>query len=188
MVEPTIEEPRIAPAAPPFGAELDAALAKLTPPGAEPLRLFRTLAHNPRVLSRFLAGGLLDRGSIGLRERELAILRTCARCGSEYEWGVHVAVFASRAGLSAAEVRATCLRELPADSGFGPRDRAILALCDALHERADVDDSLWRALETELAPAQIVELVVLAGFYHTVSFITNALRIELEDGVPRFPA
>ena len=30
------------------------------PPGVEPLRLFRTLAHNPRVLSRFLAGGLLD--------------------------------------------------------------------------------------------------------------------------------
>jgi len=85
-----------------------------------------------------------------------------------------------------------CARPACASS---PRIRAsgratgrILALCDALHERADVDDSLWRALETELAPAQIVELVVLAGFYHTVSFVTNALRIELEDGVPRFPA
>ncbi|HXZ85313.1 MAG TPA: carboxymuconolactone decarboxylase family protein, partial [Myxococcota bacterium] len=110
--------PRLAPAAPPFGPELDAALAKLTPPGAEPLRLFRTLAHNPRVLARFLAGGLLDRGSIGLRERELAILRTCARCGSEYEWGVHVAVFAGRAGLSPEEVRATCRRELPAEATF----------------------------------------------------------------------
>ena len=179
---------RIPPAVPPFGPELDAALARFTPPGAEPLRLFRTLAQNPRVLSRFLAGGLLDRGSIGLRERELAILRTCARCGSEYEWGVHVAVFAGRAGLSAEEVRATCRREPPALASLGPRDRAILALCDALHERADVDDALWRALEAELAPAQIVELVVLAGFYHTVSFVTNALRIELEDGVPRFPA
>jgi hypothetical protein len=29
---------------------------------------------------------------------------------------------------------------------------------------------------------------VLAGFYHTVAFATNALRIELEPSAPRFPA
>ncbi|HTO69192.1 MAG TPA: carboxymuconolactone decarboxylase family protein [Myxococcota bacterium] len=182
-----MDEPRIPPAAPPFGPEADAVLAQLTPPGAEPLRLFRTLGQNPRVLARFLAGGLLDRGSIGLRERELAILRTCARCGSEYEWGVHVAVFSARAGLSEDEVRATCLRE-PLPASFGPRDRAVLALCDALHDRADVGDALWRELAAQFEPAQLVELIVLAGFYHTVSFATNALRIELEPGVPRFPA
>jgi hypothetical protein len=61
--------------------------------GAPPLLLFRTVARNPRVLQRMMAGGLLDRGSISLRARELMILRTCARCGAEYEWGVHVASF-----------------------------------------------------------------------------------------------
>ena len=182
-----MNQPRIAPAPRPYAPELEAALARLMPPGVEPLRLFRTLAQNPRVLSRFLAGGLLDPGSVSLRDRELAILRTCARCGSEYEWGVHVAFFSARAGLSPEEVRATCARELPGDL-FGARDRAILALCDALHERSDVDDALWRRLAAELQPAEIVELVVLAGFYHTVSFATNALRIELESGAPRFPA
>jgi alkylhydroperoxidase family enzyme len=180
-------EPRLSPAPPPYTPPIEKALTALMPPGVEPLRLFRTLAHNPRVLERFLAGGLLDKGSVSLRDRELAILRTTARCGSEYEWGVHVAFFSARAGLSADEVRATCARELPAEA-FGERDRAILALCDALHERADVDDALWRRLAAELEPAQIVELIVLAGFYHTVSFATNALRIELEAGAPRFPA
>jgi alkylhydroperoxidase family enzyme len=180
-------EPRLAPAPQPYSPEIEAALARLMPPGVEPLRLFRTLAHNPRVLQRFLAGGLLDPGSISLRDRELAILRTCARCGSEYEWGVHVAFFSARAGLSPDEVRATCARELPAEP-FGKRDRAILALCDALHERATIDDAVWRSLAGEFEPAQIVELVVLAGFYHTVAFATNALRIELEAGAPRFPA
>jgi len=181
-----MDEPRLAPAPRPYAPEIEAALAKLMPPGVEPLRLFRTLAHNERVLSRFLAGGLLDKGSIGLRERELVILRTTARCGSEYEWGVHVAFFAARAGLSDAEVRATCARELTVGV-FAPRDRAILRLCDALHDRSTVDDALWAELAAGLAPAQIVELIVLAGFYHTVSFATNALRIELEDGAPRFP-
>jgi len=180
-------EPRLTPAPPPYTPAADEALAKLMPPGTEPLRLFRTLGHNPRVLERFLAGGLLDKGSLSLRERELAILRTCARCGSEYEWGVHVAFFSQRAGLSRQEVDATCTRELPAGA-FGARDRAILALCDALHERADVDDALWQRLAAEFAPAQLVELIALAGFYHTVSYATNALRIELEAGAPRFPA
>ena len=180
-------EQRLAPALPPHTPAIDKALGQLMPPGVEPLRLFRTLAHNPRVLERFLAGGLLDKGSITLRDRELAILRTTARCGSEYEWGVHVAFFSARAGLSADEVRATCARELPAGV-FGEHDRALLALCDSLHERADVDDALWRRVAAEFAPDQIVELVVLAGFYHTVSFATNALRIELEAAAPRFPA
>jgi 4-carboxymuconolactone decarboxylase len=51
-----------------------------------------------------------------------------------------------------------------------------------------VDDALWRRLAAEFPPTQLVELIALAGFYHTVSFATNALRIELEAGAPRFPA
>src|SRR5262245_40206238 len=181
-----MDEPRLTPAPRPYAPELEAALAKLMPPGVEPLRLFRTLAHNERVLSRFLAGGLLDKGSIALRDRELAILRTCAPTGSEYAWGVRVACFAARAGLSDAEVRATCARE-PSPEVFAKRDLAILRLCDSLHDRSDVDDRLWVELAAEFAPAQIVELIVLAGFYHTVAFATNALRIELEAGAARFP-
>jgi alkylhydroperoxidase family enzyme len=57
-----------------------------------PLALFRALAVNERVFLRMIAGRLLDRGSLSLRERELVIDRTCFRCGSEYEWGVHVAL------------------------------------------------------------------------------------------------
>ena len=181
-----MDEARMPPAPRPYAPEIEQALERLMGPGVEPLRLFRTLAQNPRVLSRFLAGGLLDKGSISLRERELAILRTTARCGSEYEWGVHVAFFHARAGLSVEEVRATCARD--ASHPWSARDRAILDLCDALHERADVDDATWRRVAAEFGPAQIVELLVLAGFYHTVSYVTNALRIELEPGAPRFPA
>ena len=32
-----------------------------------------------------MAGGLLDKGSISIRLRELMILRTCAACGAEYD-------------------------------------------------------------------------------------------------------
>src|SRR5262245_52034224 len=102
----TTPGPRIAPLEPPYSAEVQADFAKLMR-GAPPLLLFRTVARNPRVLQRFMAGALLDRGSIALRSRELMILRTCARCGAEYEWGVHVAVFGGKAGWTEDELRSS---------------------------------------------------------------------------------
>ena len=39
-------------------------LERLMPPGYDPLLLFRTVPHNPRVLRRMRKGGLLDAGSI----------------------------------------------------------------------------------------------------------------------------
>ena len=79
----------------------------MMPPGVPPIALFRTVAHNPRVLGRWRGGALLDKGSIALRQREIAILRTTARLGAEYEWGVHIAFFADKAELTEAERRAT---------------------------------------------------------------------------------
>ena len=178
---------RLAPLEAPYEDSLAEELKNFMPPGVPPLGLFRTLAYNPRVLRKFRLGSLLDRGSLGLREREIAILRTCWLCRSEYEWGVHVAVFAARAGLSAAQVRATCETD-PPDGVFSKREELILRLCDALHAAADVDLALFAELERELESAQIVELLVLAGFYHTVSFVTNALRIEREPSAARFPS
>lgn len=83
--------PRIEPLDSPFEPSVAEAFSRFLPPGMAPLKLFRTQAHNPRVLQRMFAGNLLDAGSVSARVRELVILRTCARCGSEYEWGVHVA-------------------------------------------------------------------------------------------------
>ena len=51
---------RIAPAVPPHPPELQATLDRLTPPGFEPLVLFRTLARSPRVFGKFRAGALLE--------------------------------------------------------------------------------------------------------------------------------
>jgi alkylhydroperoxidase family enzyme len=179
-------DPRIAPARPPFPPEVQAALDRIMPPGVPPLSLFTTLARNGRVFERFMAGGLLDRGSIALRERELVIDRTTARCGSEYEWGVHVTFFAGKAGLTAEQVRAT-VRGGADDPTWSPRDRLVIRLADALHETATIDDALWSELAKEFSEEQLLELIALAGFYHTVSFLTNALRLPLEAGAARFP-
>ena len=178
--------PRVAPIEPPYSDAVAAALDRIMPTGVPPLLLFRTLAVNERVFLRVVAGGLLDRGSIGLREREIVIDRTCARCGSEYEWGVHVAFFAERVGLTPEQAAATC-GDAGAAEALPSRERLLLRLVDELHDGAQVSDALWTALRAEWSDEQLIELVALTGFYHLISFVTNALRVPLESYGTRFP-
>jgi alkylhydroperoxidase family enzyme len=180
-------ESRIAPAEPPYSAAAAEVFARVMPEGVPPLALFRVLARNERVLLRMMAGGLLDRGSLGLRERELVIDRTCFRCGSEYEWGVHVAFFGPRVGFGEVEARDLCADD-PEATAFAPRERLLLRLCDELHASATVSDALWAELAGAYSAEQLVELVVLAGYYHAISFVTNALRVPLEPFAARFPS
>jgi hypothetical protein len=88
---------RMAPAQPPFAPDIQAAFDKIMPPGVAPLVLFTTMARDSRLYVRFRNGGLLDKGHLTPRQRELVIDRSTARCGSEYEWGVHVAACPGRA-------------------------------------------------------------------------------------------
>src|SRR6202140_2874041 len=99
--------PRVDPVTPPYAPDVQAVFDKIMPAGVPPLTLFTTLARVPRIWDRFRAGSLLDRGPVSLRHREIVIDRTCARCGCDYEWGVHVAYFADRAALTPEQVRAT---------------------------------------------------------------------------------
>jgi 4-carboxymuconolactone decarboxylase len=177
---------RLAPLAPPYEAKVAEHLEKLMPPGRAPLALFRTVAHNPRVLGRLRRGGLLDPGSIRLREREILILRTTARLGAEYEWGVHVAFFAAAAGLSAEHLAAT-VHGGAGDALWSPDEQLLLAVCDALCEHAHVPDELFTRLALRYQPAQIVEIVALCGQYHMVSFLIDASALPLEPDAPRFP-
>jgi alkylhydroperoxidase family enzyme len=181
-----MSDARITPLEPPYPEAVAAALERIMPAGVAPLVLFRTLAVNERVFLRLMAGGLLDRGSITLRDREIVIDRTCARCGAEYEWGVHVAFFGERVGFTEREIAGTCAAD-PAASGFAPREQLLLRLVDELHDTARVSDVLWQELRAAWSEAQLIELVALVGFYHLISFATNALRLPLESYGARFP-
>ena len=179
--------PRIAPANPPYPPEIQARFDALMPPGMAPLVLFRTLARDQRLFARFTGGGLLDKGHLTLRQREIVVDRVTARCGSEYEWGVHVAFFAKRAGLDEAQLR-SLVRGGPGDACWEAQDTLLIRFCDALHETCDIDDALWAELRAQFSEDAMLELLLLAGFYRTVSLLTNALRLPLEPYAARFPS
>jgi hypothetical protein len=178
--------PRVEPVEAPYPAELQAVFDKIMPPGVAPLSLFTTLARVPRVYERFRAGGLIDRGAVSLRHRETVIARTCARCGCSYEWGVHVAFFGDRVGLTEEQRRATVHGD-GGDPVWSGEEKLLIRLVDELHDSSDISDGLWDELKAAFSIEQIFEFIALVGFYHTVSFFANGLRLNGEPFAAAFP-
>ena len=178
--------PRIAPLEAPYPLEIQQQFDRIMR-GAPPLLLFRTIARSPRAWEKFSAGGLLDRGPLTLREREIVIDRTCARTGCEYEWGVHVTAFAAAARLTDDQVRATVLGKAT-DPCWSVAEQVLIAAVDALHLHATLDDAEFAALSEHYDGAQILEIMLLCGFYRTVSYLANGLALPLEASAARFPA
>ena len=176
---------RIAPLQPPYSPEIQAQFDRIMR-GAAPLTLFRVVAGNARAWEKFRAGSLLDRGPLSLREREIVIDRTCALAGCEYEWGVHIAAFAQAARLTDEQVRATVLGGADAPC-WSESERALIATADALHARATLSGAEFAALSAHYDDAKILEIILLCGFYRTVSYLANGLDLPLEERAARFP-
>jgi alkylhydroperoxidase family enzyme len=174
---------RIAPLQPPYPPEIQSQFDSIMR-GAPPLLLFRVIAGHTRAWDKFRAGGLLDRGPLPLREREIVIDRTCALTGCEYEWGVHVQLFAAAAGLSEQQVAATRDSDATA-SCWSAAEQALIAAVDALHHRATLSDGEFAALASHYDDAQILEIILLCGFYRTVSYLANGLALSLEPNAAR---
>jgi len=177
---------RIAAAEPPFAAEIAGPIERIMR-GRPPLVLFTTLARDPRLFGKFFAAGLLDRGHLTMREREIVIDRTTALCGSEYEWGVHIAAFAEHVELTEAQIRSLATNG-SVDECWDEDEKNLLRFCETLHETCSIDDTLWAALRRKFSEEALLELLMLAGFYRTVSYLTNGLRLPLEATSARFPA
>jgi alkylhydroperoxidase family enzyme len=176
---------RLTPLQPPYEAEIQEQFDRIMR-GAPPLLLFRVIAGQPRAWEKFRAGSLLDRGPLSLRQREIVIDRTCARTGCEYEWGVHVSAFAGAAHLTDEQVRATVCEGADAPC-WSAAEQALIAAVDALHLRATLDHAEFKALSAHYDDAQILEIMLLCGFYRTVSYLANGLDLPLEAKGRRFP-
>lgn len=179
--------PRIEPASQPYEPAIADALARIMPAGLEPLVLFRTMARNPRVFGKLFAGGLLDRGSLSLRQREIVIDRTTARLGAEYEWGVHITLFGPKVGFGEREIEATVHGDAAAPC-WSAEEQALIAAIDDLVDKHTISEEIWTRVRTHLDEAQMLEVIALVGYYHTISFLCRALDLPLEDYAARFPS
>ncbi|MEX0954472.1 MAG: carboxymuconolactone decarboxylase family protein [Rhizobiaceae bacterium] len=158
------------------------------PPGVPPLSLFTMLARDERLFERFMGGGLLDRGHLTLRQREIVIDRVTARCGAEYEWGVHVAFFAGKAMLSEAQLASLVHGSADDRCWTDELEKILIRVADDLTDTATIAEDRWRAFAAGFSDEACLEVILLCGFYRTVSCLVNATELPLESFAVRFPA
>ena len=182
-------QPRIAPLEPPFATEVTAELSRWQPGDKAPLALFRTLVHHLPLADAMYPLGhyfLSRNSSLEIRDREILIDRVCARCGCEYEWGVHARIFADSAGLDGAQLTASVAEGSDA-SCWTDSDRLLIRMVDELHDSGHLNDDLWTSIAARWSSEQLLQLVVLAGWYHAISYVANGIQVPLEEWGLRFP-
>ncbi len=125
----------------------------------------------------------LQRGSLPVRWRELAILRVAHRRRSAYEWGQHVKIALEDGALAETEIDQLG----QGNDGFGATDLAILEATDELLTDGRLGDSSWAQLHEELTPHQVTDLIFIVGTYAMLAMAFESWRLEPEPGMAQLP-
>ncbi len=152
----------------------------------EPLALMTAVAQSPRAWEKFSGASMSGKGPLDFRHREIVIDRTAAKTGNEYEWGAHITMFAGKAALTEPQVRSLFDGDAY-DGNWNEAETALIAATDALLDRKKLSDAEFAALATHFDTAQVLEIVQLVGFYHSVALVVGALDLQNEAGFARFP-
>ena len=181
MAGPAAEEPRLAPKPPDTWDDETRALA-----GRNPINIFATLAHHPKLMKRWMVFGnhVLAKSTLSARDRELLILRTGWNCRAPYEWGQHVAI-ARTVGITDEEVASVAAG--PDAAGLDPFEALLLRAADELHGDSSLSDATYAALAERYDEQQMLDLVFTVGQYHLVSMALNSMRVQRDDGVTGVP-
>ena len=178
---------------PPYGPDVASVVDSTAFTGLSPANLRRALANHPKLAVAVQAMGhvVLFGSEVSERHREIAIIRTGALTRSEYEWGMHVSIYAKKCGLDEAQIHdLTCCsswKEM-SDPVWTPAERLIVRMVDELHHHSTVSDNTWSELNAAWPKEQVMELVFASSFYHMAAFFLNTAAVPLEEGARRFPA
>ena len=154
----------------------------------EVFNIFRTLVRHPKLFKRsmVLGTGLLMKGNLSPRVREIVILRVAWRVSSAYEWGQHVRIGLD-VGLTGEEVDALATQAAEAPT-WSDEERLAVTATDELMAAVDLTDATWDAGLATWGEQDLMELIFLAGNYRMLAGFLNAARVELDDGLEGFPA
>jgi 4-carboxymuconolactone decarboxylase len=89
---------------------------------------------------------------------------------------VHVTAFAMSVGLDDEQVVASVEGDSD-DPAWTEPDRVLVALADELHDTATVSDALWNSLAARFTEEQLIELIVVGGWYRLIESVINATRV-----------
>jgi alkylhydroperoxidase family enzyme len=173
--------PRILPAPEPLPEPLAGQMARLLPPGMPAPQLFLSVARNAGLFGFMVDSGwigptgLLDRRTLEKPLREAVILRTCVAARNDYEFNLHVQTISARMGLSAAQI-ADVKQPGLAPALWNDRQRAALALVDALVRQLQVPDLLYAKARQHFSEEELIDITQLTGLYTGVAMLVALIR------------
>jgi alkylhydroperoxidase family enzyme len=165
-----------------WSAEQRELLAPIAARNGRVFNVFKTLAHHPKLMKRWLPLGnhLLFKTSLSPRDRELLILRTAWLARADYEWGQH-AVIAEREGLSRAEIERVAAGSEAA--GWSPAEALLLKAADELFSDTCLSEASFAALSSRYRTAEILDIVFTVGAYAMLAMALNSFGVALDEGL-----
>ena len=141
---------------------------------------FRMLAHAPAIGASTLrlVLALLTETDLEPRLRELVILRVAQRCDGRYAWVQHASV-AAIVGVSDAQIAVLERGETP-NALFADRERTAFAFADEVLDTCCATDDTFAAVREIFSPSEVLELLLLIGYFRMICGVMNTLQVELE--------
>ncbi len=150
------------------------------------LNAFRVMLHNARAAGAVaeLLRTLMFHNKLDARTRELVILRNGWRTRSEYEFCQHVRV--SR-DLKMSDEEILGVRDPGNCRVYTDTDRAVLRMADELLDNSEVSAETWTALQNAFSNEELVELLLVAGFWRMIAGYLKTAKVPLDADVPSWP-
>ncbi len=146
--------------------------------------IFRTLAHTPNLLRRFLAlgGELRNATELDPRLRELAITTVGRLADAQYEFTHHWNL-ALRVGVKREQLEH--LADYQTSPHFSVEERAVIQYAVEATRNVRVSDATFEGLRRFLDNRRILELVQNVAFYNMVVRVLEPMQVELEPGAKK---
>jgi alkylhydroperoxidase family enzyme len=142
--------------------------------------IFKMMAHAETCVKPVmkLGGTLLGKLQLDPKLRELCLLHAVKLAGGEYEWVQHVPI-ARDLGCSDAQIAALD----KGDDGaacFDAREKAALCFTREVVVDVRASEGVLSEARKHLSEREIVELILMAGFYVMLARLTETLGVETE--------
>ncbi|WP_421851793.1 carboxymuconolactone decarboxylase family protein [Novosphingobium sp.] len=163
---------------PDLASQSDEVLDRLRRTGSLNVNRMMSHAEGPMLAYSRLGVQLLLKGKLDPVLREIVILRVGQLCGSAYEWHQHVAV-ARAVAMDEATLQA--VSEQAFDRLSDVQQIAVTIAEEIKRESGARAETITRA-QLHLTSEQLVELILVAGYYIMTAGLLLSLDVEIEDG------
>ena len=152
--------------------------------------IFEAFHIHPDLASRtgVLGAGFLGHNLMSTRDREIVIDRVTGKYGAEHEWSLHATIFGGAVGLSEAQLDSTVTGPSDSADPWSPDELRLMEAVDELAESTDLGEESWTFLRERYDDKQLIEFILLVGWYRTVSSMCNVLRIPGHPECRPFPS